>query len=355
MKKLSLILLLLFISFQAFSQSLTTPSPASSGSTITISGSGETSSGYFSSISFDPTLTTSSSPSSGAYVWITATFKQITNFYNIASQQPTTFTMDIANGFNAPITVSLGFRCVVYNFSGGGSTNVTKYVTLTVNPVPVQTVFKNVAKSGTFTKNNCPTGATPSTHVYTVAANTYTSTVSQADADNKAIADINANGQNYANNNGKCTFSNVAQSGVFTQTYCAQGTPDNIPFTIPAGAYTSIISQADADQQAANALTIQGQNNVDANGTCGGTKPVFTLTNSSSKRIDINVSTTDYSYLKYEMRNYQTGQVTSGYFTPGGGSIPVPTTGDYGIKITLYSSSFPAPRESGFKDIHVSF
>ena len=58
--------------------------------------------------------------------------------------------------------------------------------------------------SQTFTRNNCGPGYAGSQVTYTVPANTHSSTISQADADSKAQADIIANGQNYANTNGTC-------------------------------------------------------------------------------------------------------------------------------------------------------
>lgn len=70
---------------------------------------------------------------------------------------------------------------------------------------PVPTIFKNVAQSKSFTRNNCTGGATGSAVVYAVPAGKYTSTVSQAAADQLAIDDVNNNGQNYANLNGTCT------------------------------------------------------------------------------------------------------------------------------------------------------
>jgi YD repeat-containing protein len=71
------------------------------------------------------------------------------------------------------------------------------------------TIFSNTLQSGSFTKNNCGTGYAGSSVVYTVPANTYTSAISQADADNKAQADKNANGQNYANTYGTCTSTST--------------------------------------------------------------------------------------------------------------------------------------------------
>ena len=67
-------------------------------------------------------------------------------------------------------------------------------------------VYYNTARSQAFTRNNCGSSYTGSTVTYTVAANTYSSTVSQADADAKAQNNINTNGQNYANTNGTCSF-----------------------------------------------------------------------------------------------------------------------------------------------------
>ncbi|MFC4231491.1 DUF5977 domain-containing protein [Parasediminibacterium paludis] len=70
-------------------------------------------------------------------------------------------------------------------------------------------VFYNQALSQTFTKNNCGPSYRGGTIAYTVAPNTYSSTLSQADADNQAQNDIATNGQNYANNNASCTLNTV--------------------------------------------------------------------------------------------------------------------------------------------------
>lgn len=67
------------------------------------------------------------------------------------------------------------------------------------------TAFSSVTKSGAYTRNNCGTGSIGSLVTYTVAAGSYISTISQADADAKAQADVTTNGQNYANVNGICT------------------------------------------------------------------------------------------------------------------------------------------------------
>lgn len=65
--------------------------------------------------------------------------------------------------------------------------------------------YYNIEKSQSFTRNNCGGNAVGSSYTYIVAANKYSSFVSQADADQKAQNDINTNGQNAANQYGTCT------------------------------------------------------------------------------------------------------------------------------------------------------
>jgi len=65
-------------------------------------------------------------------------------------------------------------------------------------------IFYSIAKSNSFTKNNCINGQTSSAIVYSVPQGQHTSNISQEDADQKALNDVNTNGQNYANINGTC-------------------------------------------------------------------------------------------------------------------------------------------------------
>lgn len=105
-----------------------------------------------------------------------------------------------------------------------------------------QTTFYNVETSQTFTKNNCTGCDQGGQVVYTVPANTYSSTVSLAAANQLAQDDINANGQNYANTNGSCTpgtslsynnlISGTADTG-FTATYTNNHTGQVYAFSIP--------------------------------------------------------------------------------------------------------------------------
>ncbi|PWB20801.1 fibronectin type III domain-containing protein [Flavobacterium sp. HTF] len=68
----------------------------------------------------------------------------------------------------------------------------------------VQTIYKSVFKSAIFTKQSCGAGYIGSPYTYTVPAGMYSSTVSQVDADNQANTEITAYGQNFVNVNGNC-------------------------------------------------------------------------------------------------------------------------------------------------------
>ncbi len=74
--------------------------------------------------------------------------------------------------------------------------------------------YKNVAVSKAFTKNNCTSGSGSSV-IYAVPAGKYTSTISQAAADQLATDDINNNGQNYANLNGTCSARTIIKVTIF--------------------------------------------------------------------------------------------------------------------------------------------
>jgi YD repeat-containing protein len=62
-----------------------------------------------------------------------------------------------------------------------------------------------------FVKNNCLSPNVGSTITYTIPASTYSSAISKADANQMALDDIAANGQNYANLNGTCIQPVYAQ------------------------------------------------------------------------------------------------------------------------------------------------
>ena len=76
---------------------------------------------------------------------------------------------------------------------------------------------------------------------------------------------------NYAGQPESCTlptFSNAIKSGLYTRTNCTSGTGTAVTYTVPAGTYTSLISQADADQKAQNDVYNNGQAYANTNGNC---------------------------------------------------------------------------------------
>jgi YD repeat-containing protein len=105
--------------------------------------------------------------------------------------------------------------------------------------IPLQ--YFNEVQSQAFTRNNCGSCAVGSQVTYTVPQNTYSSTVSVAAANQLALNDIAANGQNYANANGTCTangvnitYSNLTSQSGYTATYTNMATSQVYTFTVPA-------------------------------------------------------------------------------------------------------------------------
>jgi hypothetical protein len=133
--------------------------------------------------------------------------------------------------------------------------------------------YSNKAVSETFTRNNCGTGYQGSDVTYTVGAGVYTSTISQYDADIQTEINVLTNGQNYSNTNGSCAliYYNTVQSVSDTTQTCPDGyTGGTVTYTVPAGTYSSIISQADANQQALNDIAANAiaYANFPANAVC---------------------------------------------------------------------------------------
>ncbi|WPQ61474.1 DUF5977 domain-containing protein [Chitinophaga sancti] len=129
--------------------------------------------------------------------------------------------------------------------------------------------FYNTAVSSTKTRNNCGTNGTGSSVTYTVAANKYSSTVSQVSADSLANVDLTNNAQTYANTNGSCTYTNDAMSRTYTRNNCGTGyTGSSVTYSVAAGKYTSTVSYADANSKAAADTLANGQTYANTNGTC---------------------------------------------------------------------------------------
>lgn len=146
--------------------------------------------------------------------------------------------------------------------------------------------FTNTAQSRSIARNNCSAGLVGTSVTYTVAAGQYNSSISQADANQQAINEIDLNGQSFANNpaNGAtCVYGNDLQSGPFTRTNCGVGyLGGTVTYTIPANTYFSSLSKTDANAQASTALQNNGPayaNNPANGATC---TPSITMTGNKS-------------------------------------------------------------------------
>ncbi len=123
--------------------------------------------------------------------------------------------------------------------------------------------YYNAEKKQNFTKNNCTAGTFAYPYTYVVPAKTYISEIAPWDADQKAMDDINTNGQNVANANSVCLYFNTEKSQTFTKN-CPPGGIASYTYIVPAKKYSSDISQADADQKASDEISANGQNQANA-------------------------------------------------------------------------------------------
>lgn len=130
-------------------------------------------------------------------------------------------------------------------------------------------VYQNTVQSRLFTKSDCGAGGIGSTFEYIVKAGLYHSKDSQADANNKAIGEINQMGQINTNARVTCTYKNTAISRVYSKAGCTlPRTGINVTYTVLAGTYSSTLSQDDATKKALNDVLAKGQSFANANGTC---------------------------------------------------------------------------------------
>lgn len=137
-----------------------------------------------------------------------------------------------------------------------------------------QVVYRNKRQSALFTKEGCNSETEKGEELeYVVEAGKYTSIISQSDADDKAMKDIEQNGQNWVNEHGRCItilWYNVKKSKSFRKNDCDPDTEEGslVTMTIEAGQYSSTISQEDADRKAEAELNAKGQDYANSHGTC---------------------------------------------------------------------------------------
>jgi hypothetical protein len=136
------------------------------------------------------------------------------------------------------------------NIAGQANANSNGYCT-----------YYNQQQSGVLNKNNCPPGSTGSVVAYTIAAGLYQSTISLADANAQAMVAA----QDEVNARGNCIWSSQAINAPFTRNNCPGGVSGStVTYSAAAGAFTSDISQADADAKANTA----GQEYANIHGVC---------------------------------------------------------------------------------------
>lgn len=141
-----------------------------------------------------------------------------------------------------------------------------------------QVVYKNKRQSALFTKEGCnPETEKGEELEYVVEAGKYTSIISQSDADDKVMKDIEQNGQNWVNEHGRCItilWYNVKKSKSFRKNDCDPDTEEGslVTMTIEAGQFSSTISQEDADRKAEAELDANGQDYANSHGTCNTVK-----------------------------------------------------------------------------------
>lgn len=155
--------------------------------------------------------------------------------------------------------------------------SVSKEYTL-VHEKKEQVVYRNKRQSALFTKEGCNSETERGEELeYVVEAGKYTSIISQSDADNKAMKDIDQNGQNWVNEHGRCItilWYNVKKSKSFRKNDCDPDTEEGslVTMTIEAGQFSSTISQEDADRKAEAELDANGQDYANSHGTCNTVK-----------------------------------------------------------------------------------
>jgi hypothetical protein len=159
--------------------------------------------------------------------------------------------------------------------NGGTPENDWNYCQSCINAAHQSTALCAVVQ-----KNNCPSGQSGSMVNVCTTPGQFTSQVSQADANNKAQAWLNANEQNRANELGTCAVNSVVywnteQCQNFQKNDCPSGqSGTTVNVCVDANSYSSDVSQEDANNKATVGLVTNGQNEANETGSCTDT-PVF--------------------------------------------------------------------------------
>lgn len=208
----------------------------------------------------------------------------------------------------------------------GNPDYVSEYID--TNITPSSTPHPNVllSRATTFNRNNCPVGYFGGPATIVVAAGKY-------GGESAGIADASAeaeytllNTQDYANTYGTCilVFKSAAISrlSTFTKAGCSgSDVGSRWTITVAAEAYTSTISQADADAQAnAYANSLDTQANADLYGSCVAAQFYWKPTDAGKANYRLFVSKSGYWAFSYSGLNMiTTNTVTDIQDTPSTG------------------------------------
>lgn len=205
------------------------------------------------------------------------------------------------------------------------------YRNTVTGPPPIMQYF-NAPVTNTYQRTGCGSGSTGSYVSYSVPAQKYTSTLSQADADQQATTDLFRNGTLNANALGTCMpiYYNAAVSQSFTKNSCGVGYSGSTnTVTVNVGQFSSLISQADANQQAQNYLTSKGQSLENQIGTCPNGTDVskwqisYLVSTPTTHTVQMSVTkpSTDIGYgnqINYRIQVLNSPDLTGSFSMPSG-------------------------------------
>jgi YD repeat-containing protein len=148
--------------------------------------------------------------------------------------------------------------------------------------------YSNKLITEKFVRSNCASGYVGDTIPYSVPAAMFTSTISQDDADDQAENYLLIHGPDEAIASGHCLYvwHNEEKIANVTSEGCGPGyTGGTYTYTVPAGRYSSVISQPDANQYALDEIAANAQAEADNpdNRVCNiNTDPVWEWDGSTS-------------------------------------------------------------------------
>lgn len=133
-------------------------------------------------------------------------------------------------------------------------------------------IFVNEEKSKEYVSSistSCEDGRVAKPVKYIVEAGKYFSSISQDDADQKAMEDIAKNGQDYANKYGKCLFYNDYDENYYWPE-CPDGyeATSDVYYPVAEGTYSSDISQEDANMKMFEDFMANGQRYANEHCNC---------------------------------------------------------------------------------------